>query len=135
MAGVVQLAESRLPGSDGAYTDQKVIEVEANTALGWFSVLHDLGRIPDWVRITKLTYGVGGKSPSETPGAFLAPAILLAECISTGRLVWDPGEVGNVEGRPLSIAELDKELWFGACGDRAPSKYLVEFGITHSVPK
>lgn len=134
--GLVQFAESRLPGSDGAYTDQKVIEVEPNTPLGWYVIEHDLGRIPDWVRVTKLTYGVPDASPAQPDFAHLEPAIDLFQSGTGGRLFWDVGEVGNTDGRPTTLVEPEQRLWFGAEGDRVyPVKFLLEFGITHSTPK
>lgn len=146
--------ESRLPGSDGAYTDQKVVLLDADTALGWFMLEHDLGRIPDWVRVTKLTYGLVNLDPWDGPataaGAHLEPAIDIAASLLTDRLVWDVGTGTPGTGRPPEMPaghDLSTDLWFGAAGDETippngdpghtgqDAYYLVEVGITHSVSK
>lgn len=132
-------AQSRLPGSDGAYTDQVVVEVEDDTQLGWNLVPHDLGRIPDWVRVTRLTYGIPDASPEEGLPAHLEPAINVAASGVAGRLVWDEGTALPGTGRPGPMPanhDLSTDLWFGAEGNgRTTTKFLLEFGITHSVPK
>jgi hypothetical protein len=136
--GLIVYAQSRTPGSDGAYTDQVVIEIEAITLLGWYTIAHDLDRVPDWVRVTCLTFGVLQEGPSPTDEAHLEPAIDLFQCGMGGRLFWDLGEVGNTDGRPITVVDPTQELWFGAeHANRTgiPVKYLVEFGITHSGPK
>lgn len=143
--------ESRLPGSDGAYTDQKVVLVDHDTVLGWFLLEHDLGRIPDWVRVTKLTYGLVNLDPWDGPavaaGAHLEPALDIAASLVAGRLVWDAGLTGNPDGRPDTMPaghDLSTDLWFGAAGDETrvdpaytgqDAYYLVEFGMTHSKVK
>jgi hypothetical protein len=148
---VAVVFESRLAGSDGAYTDQKVVLVDADEDLDWFFLEHDLGRIPDWVRVTKLTYGLVIEAEAEWDGpasaaaAHLEPTLDVVASVAAGRLVWDTGiDDGGASGRPASVEDLATGIWFGAAGDVTTVEplhtgqdayYLVEFGITHSVSK
>ena len=117
----------------GAYTILKKIRVDAGEAAQWIEVEHGLGRVPNWVRVTKLAHDVPPASPV-FPAAECNPGIL--PFAATGDdLAWDPGEATPTY--PSDVIDLRESLYFGVINAAVQDAafFLVEIGVTHSVPK
>lgn len=126
---VILFSESRLPGSDGAYTDQKIFLVEAGTLAAFVALAHDLGRTPDWVRVTQLANLDPDTGAPLAVQGYVLPAV--SDVLVDGRFVWLVND--GVDPVDIDTAE---ELYFAA-GNAGQNDALlmVEFGITHSAAK
>ena len=128
-ATVTLFSESRLPGSDGSYTDQKIFAVSRGGQPALVKVAHDLGRIPDWVRVERLATLDPDTGVPIVAQAYALP--LIKDSLGpTGRFEWQH------QASPGNVVDLTKELFFAAAGDQnLEGLLMVEFGITHSQSK
>lgn len=126
---VTLFSESRVPQSDGAYTDQKIFLVGAPTAPALVALAHDLGRTPDWVRVTQLANLDPDTGAPIAVQGYVLPAI--SDVLVDGRFVW----LVNDGIDPVDIDPAE-ELYFAAGNEgQGDVMLMVEFGITHSVAK
>jgi hypothetical protein len=118
----------------GAYTVLKKIRLDAGEVAQWITVPHHLGRVPNWVRVTKLTKEFTPLSPV-FPAAECCPGILPFTVEGTD-LEWDPG-LPAPGPYPDGVIDLTDALYFGVYNsdETHEAYFLVEFGITHSSPR
>lgn len=117
----------------GAYTILKKIRVDAAEGAQWVEVPHGLHRLPDWARVTQVTFDHTPASPV-FPAAECDPGILEFAAAGTD-LEWDPGDAGGQY--PSDAIDLEESLYFGVINQdgQHAAYFLVEIGVTHSTPK
>jgi len=137
MALDVEFLNPQSIGADGVHTKQVLVKInpaDPEPENGWVQVTHGLKRIPDWVRVTPLCWGVPDESPSYADPQRCQPCISTLQSAADGKLVWDEGD--TQAGGPPTQIDLTDKLWFGMNDEQAVTHwFLVEMGITYSRTK
>lgn len=110
--------------STGQNTVLKLVKIDANTALSYIVVAHNLGFVPSWARVTKLSQDDQGTSVLNTGSC--EPVLDEAASGAAG-LIWeDAGSQDLTKDIILAVenTDLNYDAWF-----------LLEIGRTHSRSK